>query len=88
MGSIRPRYIKNAAKNLLALYPDTFTDDFETNKRLIEQLTDVESKKVRNRIAGYLVGLVKIGVAKEAFEAAEPGEFYYCSRKYAQIAKI
>ncbi len=74
MGSIRPRYIKNAAKNLLALYPDTFTDDFESNKRLIEQLTDVESKKVRNRIAGYLVGLVKIGVAKEAFEAAEPGE--------------
>jgi len=74
LGSIRPRYIKNAAKNLLALYPDTFTDDFETNKRLIEQFTDVESKKVRNRIAGYLVGLVKIGVAKEAYEAAEPGE--------------
>ena len=74
MGSIRPRYIKNAAKNLLALYPVTFTDEFETNKRLVEQLTDVESKKVRNRIAGYLVGLVKIGVAKEAYEAAEPGE--------------
>ncbi len=74
MGSIRPRYIKNAAKNLLALYPDTFTDDFETNKRLVEQLTDTKSKNVRNRIAGYLVGLVKIGVAREAFEAAEPGE--------------
>ena len=74
MGSVRPRYIKNAAKNLLALYPDTFTDDFETNKRLVEQFTDTESKKVRNRIAGYLVGLIKIGVAREAFEAAEPGE--------------
>lgn len=74
MGSIRPRYIKNAAKNLLALYPDSFTDDFETNKRLVEQFTDVTSKKVRNRIAGYLVGLVKIGVAKEVYEAAEPGE--------------
>ena len=74
MGSIRPRYIKNAAKNLLALYPDTFTDDFETNKRLVEQLTDTQSKTVRNRIAGYLVGLIKIGVAREAFEAAEPGD--------------
>jgi len=74
LGSIRPRYIKNAAKNLLALYPDTFTDDFETNKRLVEQLTDTKSKNVRNRIAGYLVGLVKSGVAREAFEAAEPGE--------------
>jgi small subunit ribosomal protein S17e len=74
VGSIRPRYIKNAAKNLLALYPDTFTDDFETNKRLVEQLTDTKSKTVRNRIAGYLVGLIKIGIAREAFEAAEPGE--------------
>ncbi|MGY5859127.1 MAG: 30S ribosomal protein S17e [Candidatus Thorarchaeota archaeon] len=74
MGSVRPRYIKNAAKNLLALYPDTFTDDFESNKRLVEQLTDNESKKVRNRIAGYIVGLIKIGVAREAYEALEPGE--------------
>ncbi|MHA1769811.1 MAG: 30S ribosomal protein S17e [Candidatus Thorarchaeota archaeon] len=74
MGSVRPRYIKNAAKNLLALYPDTFTDDFETNKRLVEQLTDVTTKKVRNRIAGYLVRLIKIGVAREAHEATESGE--------------
>lgn len=74
MGSIRPRYIKNAAKNLLAQYEETFTDDFETNKRLVEQLTDVKSKKVRNRIAGYLVGLIKIGVARERAEALEPGE--------------
>lgn len=74
MGSVRPRYIKNAAKNLLALYPDTFTDDFETNKRLVEQLTDVGTKKVRNRIAGYLVRLIKIGLAREAHEATESGE--------------
>ena len=75
LGSVRPRYIKNAAKNLLALYPDdTFTDDFETNKRLVEQFTDVGSKKVRNRIAGYLVGLIKIGVARAEAEAMEPGE--------------
>ncbi|MHA1950697.1 MAG: 30S ribosomal protein S17e [Candidatus Thorarchaeota archaeon] len=74
LGSVRPRYIKNAAKNLLALYPETFTDDFETNKRLVEQFTDVSSKKVRNRIAGYLVGLIKIGVARAEAEALEPGE--------------
>ena len=74
MGSIRPRYIKNAARNLLALYPDTFTDDFETNKRLVEQFAETNSKKVRNRIAGYLVGLIKIGYARAAAEVAEPGE--------------
>ena len=74
LGSVRPRYIKNASKNLLALYPDTFTDDFESNKRLVEQFTDVRSKKVRNRIAGYLVRLIKIGVAREEAEALEPGD--------------
>lgn len=74
LGSIRPRYIKSAARNLLAQYPDTFTDDFETNKRLVEQLTEAQSKKVRNRIAGYLVGLIKIGYARAAAEVAEPGE--------------
>lgn len=70
MGSIRPRYIKNAARSLLQWYPDEFTTDFETNKRLVEQYTDVTSKTVRNRIAGYLVTMVKIGIAREAAEAA------------------
>jgi len=59
VGSIRPRYIKKAARELLQHYPDEFTTDFETNKRLVEQYTDVDSKKVRNRIAGYLVRLVR-----------------------------
>ena len=35
-------------------HPDRFTDDFETNQRQVLQLTDVESKRVRKRIAGYL----------------------------------
>ncbi len=74
MGSIRPRYIKNAARALLQYYPEEFTTDFETNKRLVEQHTDVKSKTVRNRIAGYVVTLVKIGIAREVAEAAEPDE--------------
>jgi small subunit ribosomal protein S17e len=74
LGSVRPSYIKNAAKNLIALYPDTFTDDFESNKRLVEQLTDVKAKKVRNRVAGYLVRLVRIDAAREAHEVDEGGE--------------
>ncbi|MHA2603138.1 MAG: 30S ribosomal protein S17e [Candidatus Thorarchaeota archaeon SMTZ1-83] len=71
MGSVRPGFIKNAARSLMQLYPDTFTDDFETNKRLVEQLTDIETKKVRNRVAGYLVRLVRIRLAREESEAEE-----------------
>ena len=74
MGSVRPKHIKNAARGLLQLYPETFTEDFETNKRLVEQLTDVKTKKVRNRIAGYIVTLIKIEIAKEKAEAEEEGE--------------
>ncbi|MHA2380178.1 MAG: 30S ribosomal protein S17e [Candidatus Thorarchaeota archaeon] len=71
MGSVRPGFIKNAARSLMQLYPDAFTDDFESNKRLVEQLTDIETKKVRNRVAGYLVRLVRIQLAREESEAEE-----------------
>lgn len=40
--------------SLLQRYPDHFTDDFQENKHRVEELTDVESKRVRNRIAGYI----------------------------------
>ncbi len=74
MGSIRQQYIKKAAKTLLHHYPDEFTTDFETNKRLVEQYTDLRAKKLRNRIAGYLVRLVKIQMANARAEAAQGGE--------------
>ena len=74
MGSIRPRYIKSAARILLQYYEDEFTTDFETNKRLVEQYSDVMTKKVRNRIAGYVVGLVKIEIAQRRAEVEQPGE--------------
>ncbi|WP_306061785.1 30S ribosomal protein S17e [Natronococcus wangiae] len=46
--------IINAGDTLLERYPDGFSADFEENKNLVEKLTDVESKRVRNRIAGYV----------------------------------
>ncbi|EJN59167.1 SSU ribosomal protein s17e [Halogranum salarium B-1] len=39
---------------LLERYPQAFNTDFETNKENVTQLTNVESKSVRNRIAGYV----------------------------------
>ncbi len=60
MGKVRPKLIKNIAKELLELYPDKFTTDFETNKRLVQLLTDIRSKKLRNRVAGYITHLVKL----------------------------
>jgi small subunit ribosomal protein S17e len=53
VGAIKPTYIKSLGKQLLKHVPD-FTDDFELNKQLVEQYTNVSSKAVRNRVAGYI----------------------------------
>ncbi|MFC7046657.1 30S ribosomal protein S17e [Halobacteriaceae archaeon GCM10025711] len=51
---VRPAYVKKISALLLERYPDAFTDDFEHNKESVDQLTNVDSKDVRNRIAGYV----------------------------------
>ena len=39
---------------LIKRYPEEFTDDFEHNKKKVQELTDVTTATLRNRIAGYL----------------------------------
>ncbi|MEF8857152.1 MAG: 30S ribosomal protein S17e [Haloplanus sp.] len=52
--AIKPKYVKQLGGLLLERYPEAFNTDFETNKEGVSQLTNVESKGVRNRIAGYI----------------------------------
>ena len=52
--AIKPAYIKNIARELLERYPDAFSTDFEQNKESVQRLTNIESKEVRNRVAGYV----------------------------------
>jgi len=41
--------------DLAKRYPNQFKhDDFQHNKQKVAELSDVESKLLRNRIAGYL----------------------------------
>ncbi len=52
MGNIRPSFIKTRALHLLEIYPDKFTDDFDTNKHLVVKFTDVgDNKRMINWIA-------------------------------------
>jgi small subunit ribosomal protein S17e len=53
VGAIKPTYIKSLAKQLLKEVPD-FTDDFDMDKKMVEKYTNIESKAVRNRVAGYI----------------------------------
>ena len=54
MGRVRPTYIKRVAIELVRSHPDKFTDDFDHNKVVVAELTDVGSITMRNRIAGYV----------------------------------
>lgn len=51
---IKPAYVKKTATLLLERYDEAFNADFEHNKDVVQELTNVESKPVRNRIAGYI----------------------------------
>ncbi len=53
MGTVKPTYIKKLAKQLLKEVQE-FTDDFDVNKKIVEKYTSIESKGVRNRVAGYI----------------------------------
>jgi len=44
---------------LLEQYPDEFSEDFEQNKKKVGELTTVQGKWLRNRIAGYVCALKK-----------------------------
>ncbi len=60
MGKVRIGLVKRTARKLLATYPDLFTEDFEHNKRVVKELLDTESKRLRNQIAGYVTRLVRL----------------------------
>ncbi|WP_226012692.1 30S ribosomal protein S17e [Halomicrobium salinisoli] len=62
--AIKPAYVKKTATLLMERYPDAFGHDFEHNKEAVTELTNVESKGVRNRIAGYVTS--KQGAQVEA----------------------
>ncbi len=59
MGNIRTSFVKRTAKELLETYEDKFTNDFDENKKLVEEFSTVSTKHLRNKIAGYITRLVR-----------------------------
>lgn len=65
MGKVRPVFIKKVSKELIGKYPTVFKANFEENKQLLQKYAIIQSKLVRNRIAGYITHLVKIQMNSE-----------------------
>ncbi|MFC2133822.1 30S ribosomal protein S17e [Bacteroidota bacterium] len=61
MGRIKTQLVKRVTHKLLHEHGEEFSQDFNKNKKLVGELTDVDSKKIRNVIAGYLTRLKKSG---------------------------
>jgi len=51
---IKPSYIKTMGTELLAKQRDNFSNSFDENKAQLSSSAVIESKRVRNRIAGYI----------------------------------
>lgn len=55
MGRVRPTYVKRLAKDLVDTDPERFSSDFDENKEELKETGEFNSKKLRNRVAGYIV---------------------------------
>ncbi|MBE2900556.1 30S ribosomal protein S17e [Methanothermobacter thermautotrophicus] len=58
MGNIRTSFVKRIAKELIETHPGKFTDDFDKNKKLVEEFSTVSTKHLRNKIAGYITRII------------------------------
>jgi small subunit ribosomal protein S17e len=56
-GKVQIELEKRIARELVERFPDKFTTDFENNKKLVDTFTNISSKKLRNRVAGYITQL-------------------------------
>jgi small subunit ribosomal protein S17e len=59
MGRIKTQQIKRATFDFVKRHRDKFTDNFEENKKIVGELGQFPSKKLRNIIAGYLTRIIK-----------------------------
>ncbi|KAG7695697.1 hypothetical protein KL930_003694 [Ogataea haglerorum] len=58
-GRVRTKTVKRASKVLIEKYYPKLTLDFEVNKRLTSEIAEIQSKRLRNKIAGYTTHLMK-----------------------------
>jgi small subunit ribosomal protein S17e len=73
LGKVRTEQIKRIAKELIRRFPDRFSRDFESNKRLVNKLVQGATPRIRNQIAGYITHIFA-GQTASPDETEEEGE--------------
>jgi len=59
MGRVRTKTVKKLARVIVEKYYSKLTLDFQTNKKITEDVASIPSKRLRNKIAGYMTHLMK-----------------------------
>lgn len=61
---IKPSYIKSMGTALLEQHGKSFNGNFDDNKKVVTEITTIESKMIRNRVAGYVTRKVNTTPAR------------------------
>merc|ERR1712216_621575 len=59
MGRVRTKTVKKASRQVIEKYYGRLTLDFHTNKKICEEVAIIPSKRLRNKIAGFVTHLMK-----------------------------
>lgn len=59
MGRVRPKHVKRLSRQLVEQNEGRFEKDFDHNKEQLKEMELVDSKKLRNRVAGYIVRVLE-----------------------------
>lgn len=59
MGRVRTKTIKKASKIMIEKYYTRLTLDFHTNKRICDEIATIPTKRLRNKVAGFVTHLMK-----------------------------
>jgi small subunit ribosomal protein S17e len=51
---VKPTYIKSLAQELIVKHGRRFTGNFDENKLAVSEVAIIDSKRIRNRVAGYI----------------------------------
>ncbi|KAH0486467.1 MAG: hypothetical protein KVP17_003208 [Porospora cf. gigantea B] len=59
MGRVRTKTVKKAARTIVEKYYTRLSYDFQINKKIAEEVASIPSKRLRNKIAGFMTHLMR-----------------------------
>jgi small subunit ribosomal protein S17e len=63
--------IKRLSENILEVHRKHFTTDFERNKKVLDKVSEVRSRQLRNEIAGFITKIMREYDAESGKKSSE-----------------